>query len=100
MVEDDRTDRHRADGGGAVGRVHLYSGSVRLDRVGPPPRAEPSVAPRYGGGRGSNGVRPRPHGGFGGGGGGGGGGAFGAPALAPPPPAAGPHKPPRGLPPP
>jgi hypothetical protein len=58
MVEDDRTDRQRADGGSAVGSVHLDSGSVRLDRVGPPPRAEARMAARYGGARGGPGVRP------------------------------------------
>jgi hypothetical protein len=59
MVEDDRTDRHRrADGGGAVGRIHLDPGSVRLGPVGPPPRAEARMGPRYGGGRGCTGVRP------------------------------------------
>jgi hypothetical protein len=67
MVEDDRRDRHRADGGGAVGRVHLYSGSVRLDPVGPPPRVEAWMAARYGGGRGGPGVRPGRYGDLGGG---------------------------------
>ena len=57
MVQGDRTDRPRADGGGAVGRVHLYPGSVHLDPVGPPPRAEARMAARCGGGRGCAGVR-------------------------------------------
>jgi hypothetical protein len=58
MVEDDRTDRHRADGDGAVWSVHLDRGSVHLDPVGPPPRAEARMAARYGGGRRGPGVRP------------------------------------------
>src|SRR5215204_5015913 len=40
LSADDGRDRHRADGGGAVGRVHLYPGSVHLHPVGPPPRAD------------------------------------------------------------
>ena len=59
MVEDDRTDRHRrADGGGAVGCVHLDPGSVHLDLMGPPRRAEARMAARYGGARRGPGVRP------------------------------------------
>jgi hypothetical protein len=67
MVEDDRRDRHRADGGGAVGSVYLYPGSVRLDPGGPPSRAEARMAARYGGGRGGSGVRPGRYGDLGGG---------------------------------
>jgi hypothetical protein len=67
MVEDDRTDRHLADGGGAVGSVHLHSGSVRLDPVGSPPRAEARMAARYGGRRGGTDVRPGRYGDLGGG---------------------------------
>jgi hypothetical protein len=67
MVEDERTDRQRADGGGAVGRVHLDPGRVHLDPVGPPPRAEARMAARYGSGRGGPGVRPGRYGDLGGG---------------------------------
>src|ERR687898_973336 len=67
MVEDDRRDRHRADGGGAVGSVHLDPGSVHLAPVGPPPRAEARMAAHYGGGRRGSGVRPGRYGDLGGG---------------------------------
>src|ERR687898_1524430 len=75
MVEDDRTDRHRADGGGAVGSVHLDPGSVHLDPMGLPPRADARMAAPYGGGRGGARRCPRRCGGLWGGGGGGGGAA-------------------------
>src|SRR5215216_1099096 len=82
MVEDDRTDRHRADGGGAVECVHRYPGSVRPDPVGPPSRAGARLAARCGGGGGGTVVRPGRYGDLGGGRMGGGCEAYPRPATA------------------